>query len=118
MTRLDREARVTIKALVSRGASNAAVARLRGVSEGSVRYHVTRMAAGTVDGRGAVQGGNGSGGYCALAAEPRGRSGQSGAVARVVGCRTYLSRQLSLSGARDMTQLEIKGVSCHVLCDS
>jgi transposase len=46
MTRLDREARVTIKALVSQGASNAAVARVLGVSEGSVRYHVTRMAAG------------------------------------------------------------------------
>src|SRR5689334_22816372 len=52
MTRLDREARVTIKALVSRGATNAAVARLLGVSEGSVRYHVTRMAAGRLDGRG------------------------------------------------------------------
>jgi transposase len=52
MTRLDREGRVTIKALVSRGASNAAVARLLGVSEGLVRYHVARVAACTVDGRG------------------------------------------------------------------
>ena len=32
MTRLEAEARVTIKALVSRGASNAVVARLLGVS--------------------------------------------------------------------------------------
>ena len=38
MTRLDREARVTIKALVLRGTSNAVVARLLGVSEGAVRY--------------------------------------------------------------------------------
>ena len=52
MTRVDREARVTIKALVSRGSSNSAVARLLGVSEGAVRYHVTRMSVGAVDGRG------------------------------------------------------------------
>ena len=52
MARVDREARVTIKALVSRGSSNAAVARLLGVSEGAVRYHVTRMSAGALDGRG------------------------------------------------------------------
>src|SRR3954466_14416974 len=52
MTRLDREARVAIEALVSRGTSNAAVARLLGVSEGAVRYHVGRLSAGTLDGRG------------------------------------------------------------------
>src|SRR5689334_19151057 len=52
MTRLDREARVTIKTLAARGASNAAVARLLGVSEGAVRYHLARLAAGAVDGRG------------------------------------------------------------------
>ncbi len=53
MTRLDREARVTIQVLASRGTSNSAVARLLGVSEGAVRYHLGRMAAGAVDGRGA-----------------------------------------------------------------
>jgi transposase len=52
MTRLDREARVTIKVLASRGTSKAAVARLLGVSEGAVRYHLGRMAIGAVDGRG------------------------------------------------------------------
>src|SRR6202161_1714054 len=52
MTRLDREARVTIKTLVSRGTTNKAVARLMGVTEGSVRYHVSRMVTGAVDGRG------------------------------------------------------------------
>src|SRR3982750_1977903 len=52
MSRLDREARVAIEALVSRGTSNAAVARLLGVSEGAVRYHVGRLSAGAVDGRG------------------------------------------------------------------
>lgn len=53
MTQLDREARVTIPVLVTRGTSNAAVARLLGVSEGGVRYHLGRMAAGALDGRGA-----------------------------------------------------------------
>ena len=52
MARVDREARVTIKALVSRGSSKATVARLLGVSEGAVRYHLTRISAGAVDGRG------------------------------------------------------------------
>ena len=52
MTRLDREARVTIKTLVSRGTTNTAVARLLGVTEGSVRYHMSRMVTGAVDGRG------------------------------------------------------------------
>jgi transposase len=52
MIRLDREARVTIKTLVSRGTTNTAVARLLGVTEGSVRYHVSRMVTGAMDGRG------------------------------------------------------------------
>jgi DNA-binding CsgD family transcriptional regulator len=43
---------VTIKTLVSRGASNAAMARLLGVSEGTVRYHLERLATGAMDGRG------------------------------------------------------------------
>src|ERR671932_2663196 len=52
MTRLEPEARMTIKALVARGTSHVAVARLLGVSEGAVRYHLARMAASAVDGRG------------------------------------------------------------------
>ena len=52
MTRLDREARVAIEALVSRGTSKAAVARLLGVSESTVRYHAGRMSAGALDRRG------------------------------------------------------------------
>jgi hypothetical protein len=51
MTRLDREARVAIEVLVSRGTSKAAVARLLGVSEGTVRYHAGRMSACALDGR-------------------------------------------------------------------
>ena len=52
MTRLDREARVAIEALVSHGTSKAAEARLLGVSESTVRYHAGRMSAGALDGRG------------------------------------------------------------------
>jgi hypothetical protein len=53
MTRLDQGARGMNQVLVSRGTSNAAVARLLEVSEGAVRYHLGLMAAGAVDGRGA-----------------------------------------------------------------
>ena len=92
MTRLDREARVTIKTLVSRGTTNTAVARLLGVTEGSVRYHVSRMVTGAVDGRGmqAIQSGTAGRGDRALAAEPAGRSAQSGGTAHLVGGGTRL----------------------------
>ena len=43
---------MAIKTLVSQEASNAAVARLLGVSEGTVRYHLERLATGAMDGRG------------------------------------------------------------------
>ena len=42
MSRLDPEARMTIKTLAARGASNSDIARLRGVTEGAVRYHKKR----------------------------------------------------------------------------
>jgi transposase len=53
MGRLSEEARMTIKVLEERGATGAEIARLLGVSDGTVRYHVRRMKAGAVDGRGA-----------------------------------------------------------------
>jgi transposase len=53
MGRLNEEARMTIKVLDERGATGAEIARLLGVSEGAVRYHVRRMKAGTIDGRSA-----------------------------------------------------------------
>lgn len=46
MGRLDPEARMTIKALSDRGATRGEIARLLGVTEGAVRYHVRRMASG------------------------------------------------------------------------
>jgi transposase len=53
MGRLNEEARMTIKVLDERGAAGAEIARLLGVSEGAVRYHVRRMKVGAADGRGA-----------------------------------------------------------------
>ena len=53
MARLDPEARVAIRTLVSRGTSYSAIARLLNVTEGAVRYQVARMRRGQVDGRSA-----------------------------------------------------------------
>jgi transposase len=49
--KLDQEARMAIKALTERGRSASSVARTLGVTEGAVRYHLRRQAAGAVDGR-------------------------------------------------------------------
>jgi transposase len=49
--KLDQEARVTISCLVRRGQSQRQIARILGITEGTVRYHVKRMAAGATDGR-------------------------------------------------------------------
>ena len=51
MGRLDAEARMAIKALSARGSTQNAIARLLGVTEGTVRYHARRMAVGAADGR-------------------------------------------------------------------
>jgi len=51
MTRLNREARMTIKSLTDRGVCKSEIARLLGVTEGAVRYHADRMARSAVDGR-------------------------------------------------------------------
>lgn len=51
MGRLDAEAKTTMIFLARKGHSNSEVARLLGVTEGAVRYHAKRAAAGAVDGR-------------------------------------------------------------------
>jgi len=51
MGRLGIEGRTAMAVLVERGHSQSAVARLLGVTEGTVRYHRKRGAAGAVDGR-------------------------------------------------------------------
>jgi transposase len=51
MSRLDTEARMAVKVLTARGSSKSEIARLLDVTEGSVRYHLRRMQAGTPDGR-------------------------------------------------------------------
>ena len=56
MGRLDREARNAMAALLERGHTKSGVARLLGVSEGTVRYHDRRMQEGAVGGRSRQQG--------------------------------------------------------------
>ena len=51
MAKLSWEDRITIKSLTERQCSNRQIARLLGVSEGTVRYHRRRQAADAVDGR-------------------------------------------------------------------
>ena len=51
MAKLSLEARMSIKVLSEKGVSNREVARLLNVSEGTVRYHRRRQAAGIEDGR-------------------------------------------------------------------
>ena len=51
MAKLSKEQIVTIGVLDERGQSHSATARLLGVTEGAVRHHLSRQAAGTVDGR-------------------------------------------------------------------
>jgi transposase len=52
MGRLDVEGRTAMAVLLERGHSQSAVARLLGVTEGTVRYHRKRGAVAAVDGRG------------------------------------------------------------------
>ena len=49
--RLRAEEVVTIRVLAEKGASHCAIGRTLGVSEGTVRYHLRRAAAGAEDGR-------------------------------------------------------------------
>lgn len=51
MGRLDAEAKTTMSFLMRKGQSKSEVARLLGVTEGTVRYHAKRKAAGATDGR-------------------------------------------------------------------
>ena len=51
MGRLDSEGRTAVAALLKKGHSPSAVARLLGVTEGAVRYHRRRQATDAVDGR-------------------------------------------------------------------
>ena len=48
---LRRDEIVTIKVLSEKGENHCQVARLLGVSEGTVRYHLRRTTSGAIDGR-------------------------------------------------------------------
>lgn len=49
--KLDRETRMTISVLARNGQSGRAIARMLGVAENTVRYHLKRQTTGAVDGR-------------------------------------------------------------------
>ena len=66
MGRLESEARMTIRVLSARGATQSEIARLLGVTEGAVRYHARRMASGAADGR-SRQSRSGTGARCGTA---------------------------------------------------
>ena len=51
MAKLNLEARMTISTLTAKGVSNCEIARMLGITEGSVRYQSKRMQSGAVDGR-------------------------------------------------------------------
>ena len=49
----DLEIRMTIKTLAAKGVPKRAIARQLDLSEGTIRYHLSRIASGTPDGRSA-----------------------------------------------------------------
>ncbi|MCZ8063080.1 LuxR C-terminal-related transcriptional regulator [Silanimonas sp.] len=49
----DLEIRMTIKTLAAKGVPKRAIARQLDLSEGTIRYHLSRIASGTPDGRAA-----------------------------------------------------------------
>ena len=51
MAGVDSEIRMTLKVLSEKGCSKAEMARLLGLPESNVRYHLKRMAEGAIDGR-------------------------------------------------------------------
>lgn len=52
MAGIDTEIRMTIKVLAEKGTSKAEMSRLLGIPESNVRYHLKRIQAGAIDGRG------------------------------------------------------------------
>jgi transposase len=51
MAKLGRDERVTLKTLAAKGVSNREIARILGVRENTVRYHLRRMRENAIDGR-------------------------------------------------------------------
>ena len=95
MGRLDREARNAMAVLLDRGHTKSDVARLLGVSEGTVRYHDRRMREGAVDGRSRQQGVAGA--YAAAIAHWRELQG-AGAV-NLAALHAWLVREHGYGGS-------------------
>jgi transposase len=100
MGRLENEARTAMTVLLKQGHSQSAVARLLGVSEGTVRYHRRRDAAGTLDGRTAQVG------KAAALAEAiaHWRSQQSGGRVNLAALHEWLKREHDYDGSLKSVQ--------------
>ena len=95
MARLDPEARVAIRTLVSRGTSNSVIARLLDVTEGAVRYHVARMRSGRIDGRSAKIGKA----SCVAAAIDFWRESEGGGPINLAALHDWLVREHGYGGS-------------------
>jgi transposase len=95
MARLDPEARVAIRTLVSRGTSNSAIARLLDVTEGAVRYQVARMSSGRIDGRSAKL----PKANCVAAAIDFWREGEGAGPVNLAALHDWLAREHGYGGS-------------------
>ena len=100
MGRLENEARTAMTVLLKQGHSQSSVARLLGVSEGTVRYHRRRDAAGAVDGR-TVQVGKAAAVAEAIA---HWRSQQSGGRVNLAALHDWLKREHDYDGSLKSVQ--------------
>ena len=100
MGRLENEARTAMTVLLKQGHSQSAVARLLGVSEGTVRYHRRRDAAGAVDGRRT----QGSKAAAVAEAIAHWRSQQSGGRVNLAALHEWLKREHGYDGSLKSVQ--------------
>ena len=97
---LENEARTAMTVLLKQGHSQSSVARLLGVSEGAVRYHRRRDAAGAVDGRAAQV----SKAATVAEAIAHWRSQQSGGRVNLAALHEWLKREHDYEGSLKSVQ--------------
>ena len=95
MGRLENGARTAMKVLLRQGHSQSSVARLLGVSEGTVRHHRRRDAAGAIDGRRT----QGSKAAAVAGAIAHWRSQQSGGRVNLAALLEWLKREHDYDGS-------------------
>lgn len=100
MGRLENGARTAMTVLLKQGHSQSSVARLLGVSEGTVRYHRRRDAAGAIDGRRT----QGSKAAAVAGAIAHWRSQQSGGRVNLAALHEWLKREHDYDGSLKSVQ--------------